>query len=956
MKAGRSPYRSRLYPISGFAMPSSLDEFQSRLEQHFFALAEIRRKDGHPVFALEHGLSSLELADINGLLKREFIRSGLVGGHWLAWVLFAAEQGYNYDGEEYWHSFAARMPSWQEGGRPQIRDWFLRFHQRYFGVCPTGAWASQFSIIAWPITHALLPKDLQFHLAKSLFDARYDLASLDDVTPASVGQLIASSAHYGSSRFQSFLEQEDLVGRIVLALLHHGSEREQVIHSMTLTRIVSDLDEARDYLDDARKVYSAPHVVVSRGPKLEGTTAMPSAEVDIPAPGSFGRRAGVRPAFSAYREREGSWKLAIRFPGFVSVAEHSPALRTLLGRSRINVPCIGATWLPSGWLLSANAQRAITRWPDANTCLIQLEAGDALLQALLDAECVVPNTENWLFCVGNDGVGEFVRNRKVWHGRKYLILSRDPFAISAFLEPSQIRCPGLYGVFLEMPERVPAALEDLLRSLSLDFCRSILVEPVGLLPRSLDSDASSEWLSTEAPCFAISYNHESASYAVRLDQEEPVRLHARNDQGPVFVRLDPLPPGDHTLSIRVESGGQFVEVTAELHVRPPGAWSAQNCVPSGMLVDLTPPDPTIDQLLDGDVVIEVFGPPGHVVRCSIDLFDASGSHLLTEKMFDAPMPIGRGCWQRELGRFLASDRDDLPYLVARSGVLNIDSPELGRYRHALARPLLPTRWICRRHHHAYRAVLIDDSGGEATKAFFFSFQKPATERRLRLEDALSGIDVEAPGGLFVTEASNAESVVLSVQNPITTGLAALGISIDRLSLAAIEDKAFLLRMCARWGKARIAGPLATFRRNQVQEAIELRLLALLCGKHWAVLEQKFRTDPGRSDAWSELEAAVKVQSNFGIAIGRLMQSHVEKSIEERIDDLVGKAKTYGICEDRLISEAACQLALNMPNFLSWTSDSFDDKLEAITQFPAIIRGARLIALASLRASNEAIGQ
>lgn len=939
-------------------MPSSLDEFQSRLERHFSALAEARRADRHPVFALEHGLSPSELAEISGLLTREFSRSGLVGGHWLVWVLFAAEQGYNYDGQEYWHSFAARLPSWQMTSRPQIRDWFVRFHKRYFGVLPTGAWASQFSIIAWPITHALLPRDLQFHLAKSLFDARYDVASLDDVTPASVGRLIASSAHYGSSRFRSFLEQEDLVGRIVLALLHHGSEREQVIHSATLTRIVSDLDEARDYLDDARKVYSAPQVV-SRTPRLEAAPVVPDTVTEDVRNGGYVRGpASARPAFSAYRERDGLWKFRIGFPGFISIAERNSSLRALLRRTRISIPCTGTTWLPSGWLLSASAQRAVTSWPDANASLIQLETGDAALQALLDAECVLPHAENWLFCIGADGMGELVRNRKVWQGRKYLIVSRDPLPTSIFWELIQIGCAGLYGVFVRMPESVPAALESLLQSLGFAFRRSVLVEPIGILPRNLDSDVTSEWLTTEAPCFAISCNRDSASYDMRLNREEPVRVHARRDQGPVFIHLDPLPPGDHALSVRIDSGNGGTatggdEITIELRVRPPGTWSAQNCLPNGMLVDLTPPAPTIDQLLDGDVVAEVFGPSGHAVRCSIDLFDAAGNSLHTEKIFDAPMPIGRGCWQRELDRFLASDRDDLPYLVARSGVLNIESPELGRYRHALARPLLPTRWICLRHQHSYRAVLVDDTGGEATKASFFSFQEPATERRLRLESALSGLDVEAPGGLLLAESGEiAESVVLSVPTPITSGLAALGIPISQSCLMAIDDKAFLLRVCARWGKARIAGPLAAFRRKKVLEAIESRLMALLCGKHWSVLEQKFRAAPERGNTWGELEAAVKAQSNFGIAIGRLMRSSAQKSIEERIDDLAAKAKSYGLCDDCSICETACRLVLDAPNFLSWADDLLDDKLEALTQFPAVIRGARLMALASLRGPGE----
>ena len=98
--------------------------------------------------------------------------------NWLVWIVFATEQGYDYDGDEYWNTFERRMPVWDRGWRPSLRAWFGKFHETYGGFRPVGSWANHFSIIAWPITHALLPKDLQVQLARALYALRYQLASL----------------------------------------------------------------------------------------------------------------------------------------------------------------------------------------------------------------------------------------------------------------------------------------------------------------------------------------------------------------------------------------------------------------------------------------------------------------------------------------------------------------------------------------------------------------------------------------------------------------------------------------------------------------------------------------------------------------------------------------------------------------------------------------------------------
>jgi len=239
-------------------MPMPLEDWQRRLERHFTQLAKARSHSGFPLFALEHDLTDSEFEEIGTQLRSRLALGLRLDPHWLLWVVYATELGYDYDGGEYWHSFEERTPRWRDkGSRNQIREWFSRFQLVYQGVTPSGTWAGQFPIIAWPITHAILSKYLQWQFAKALYDLRYRLAGLEALSPEAVGQLLAANAWEASSRFQEFLQQEALTGRIVLALLSDRNvEGQSPIYPQTLQRLVSGLERVqstREWLKETRR-------------------------------------------------------------------------------------------------------------------------------------------------------------------------------------------------------------------------------------------------------------------------------------------------------------------------------------------------------------------------------------------------------------------------------------------------------------------------------------------------------------------------------------------------------------------------------------------------------------------------------------------------------------------------------------------------------------------------------
>src|SRR5664280_169176 len=134
-----------------------LAELQSRLEEHFALLAGQRESRGYPLFALEHGLSTDDVEMLGTALNDDLSTSRMVRPrYWLPWIVFAAEVGYAYDGDEYWTSFRNRIPGWERfGDRDVIRDLFVKLGREFSGFTPKGRFAEHFTIIAWPIAHSI---------------------------------------------------------------------------------------------------------------------------------------------------------------------------------------------------------------------------------------------------------------------------------------------------------------------------------------------------------------------------------------------------------------------------------------------------------------------------------------------------------------------------------------------------------------------------------------------------------------------------------------------------------------------------------------------------------------------------------------------------------------------------------------------------------------------------------
>jgi hypothetical protein len=316
----------------------NIKAWHEKLDAHFRTLSQERIKgEGWPTYCLEHGLSPQEIKDLKQTIQAEIKNGVLSDTYWLPWIIYAAEVGYEYEGYEYWQSFE-KTPGWaQHGDRHKIREMFCRFAQKFGGAKPSGVWAGHFTIICWPITHAILPKDLQRQLAKVLYDLRYSFNDSLLRSPDRLGEQIAQRSAYGTTRFQQFSQNTSLVGQIATALLFYEAERARtlLLHS-TLQRITKDLEKeqrSREWLRDARSRAQRVHLNgLSRGSTPQRTYPVSPQEARTEL-----AELAIEPRVILRPESPSTWKVLLEVPDFAPLLGRFPKLRSVLANSRCKV-------------------------------------------------------------------------------------------------------------------------------------------------------------------------------------------------------------------------------------------------------------------------------------------------------------------------------------------------------------------------------------------------------------------------------------------------------------------------------------------------------------------------------------------------------------------------------------------------------------------------------------------
>ena len=690
-------------------MASELQTWQDRLAPHFAALRDQRRAANAelPVFGLEHGLDPSEVEQLESAIRHHIKSLPPSRNHELPWIVYSSEIGYRFSGDEYWQTFERETPGWiKRGSRYWIRDCYRRFKRDFGGAEPTGAWAEHFSIICWPITHAILPKDLQRQLAWTLYELRYLFSKEILESPAKLGDLIASRSWARSSRFQDFAQEKELLGQFATALLlHEEPDSARLLHSATLTRISQDLEQeriarrwlqrARESAKDLRRVRGFTGGSISQATS-RSTTNLEFARQEVAALG-IEPRLVLRPT-AADRV---SWDVWLEIPDLSGLLHRFPGQRSVLTGSRCTVSGSQGRPLARGRCLHGPQQVRLRHWPRDDEVLLQFEQAHDQLEFLLRTECLLRPGPKWLFRIAADGLAYECRTLRVRPGERYILVSTDGSATAGFDSSSlNIECDGIDGRILDLPSALNEKWQDELLRLGLQRTSKIEVWPAGLGAVAWDGEGHGEWLASDRLCLAILADHPLASIALSVadDQASFLEIESIEPGKPCFVEVPRLPIGVHRIraSARRDVREELVELgdlELTIRIQAPRQSTLGPSSHSAFRVQIDPARPSLEDFWEGQSEVSISGPAKHSVMCQLELFDRDGDTRSFEKAMRAfKMPVSADRWWASFNNQVRTGRRaQEAYDTARFCQLHFDAGELGKFTTRFEREFSPLR-------------------------------------------------------------------------------------------------------------------------------------------------------------------------------------------------------------------------------------------------------------------------
>ena len=596
---------------------------------------------------------------------------------------------------------------------------------------PSGRWAHHFSIICWPITHAVLPKDLQRQLARVLYELRHRFSGDILESPASLGELIAARSWNATSRFQNLAQETQLLGQIATALLFQGEfGTANLMHPATLRRIGEDLDRerrAREWLNGARQSARARTQVRGLGLPARGTIStdisrQDEARKEIIALG-IEPRVVLRPTNSP----DASWEVSLEIPDLSHLLMRFPETRATLTGSRCVVAGAAGRPLARGRCLHGNQCVRLAQWPRADDVLLQFEQSNPQLDFLLRAQCLLRPGPKWLFRVASDGLAYECRSLRVRPGQKYILINTaGPIPLDGHACAIKFSCKRVYGAILELPQSLTVEWEESLQILGLSQAGTVEIWPAGLSAAEWDGEGYGEWLASEQPCLAILGDHPLDSLSISMDDNayRPLELTSVKPGEPIFVELPRLSVGRHSLCVSAKSVGGGVAPQGDLEIlmriREPRPWSPNGSSATGPLsVQLDPPVPTLEGLWEGRVAVSLQGPSGRTTGCRVSLFEREGeSPTISKRLPKISIPLMAGEWRAYFERYFQGPpsarqkkKTQEAYDISRICQLEFDADELGAFTVRFEREFTPLRWVLRRHGAKSILALLDDTGG-----------------------------------------------------------------------------------------------------------------------------------------------------------------------------------------------------------------------------------------------------
>ena len=298
-------------------------------------------------------------------------------------------------------------------------------------------------------------------------------------------------------------------------------------------------------------------------------------------------------------------------------------------------------------------------------------------------------------------------------------------------------CAGIKSFRVQVPSNVSTEDTAWLDPLDLQVAWTIRVWPAGLPGRGWDGEGSSEWLTTEAPCFGIVHDHPVDAYSLCLNHGTETVVEAGAVGYPTFVRIAPLPAGTHRLTVKARRSTSLDPIVStpaaegfvQLDVRESEPWIPGAVSHSGLIATIDPHDADLDTFWRNEVSLSVLGPESHSVRLAVSLEGRDGREIISEQVGNPMMlPIMPDAWSKRFGRLLKREENAWRYLEAAGGRLTIRGEELGEFSFQFEHDVPPLRWVPRRDRDDIVIRLIDDTGLEGSGPEVFFLQHGASSQ------------------------------------------------------------------------------------------------------------------------------------------------------------------------------------------------------------------------------------
>lgn len=937
---------------------TNLQNFHEYLAQQFADLRDQRALLGDaPVFALEHDLSSSDLDELKGA-----VRSAVALGfdhkywrvNWLPFVVYAAELGFSYVGDEFWMTFESNTPKWElYGDRTRVRMWFQRFAREYGGAIPVGAFAKNFSIIAWPITHAVLPRYLQRNLAYLLFDFRMGLTTDLLHQPEELGKHLAARAWDFTERFRLFCENTSLLGHVAAALLSGDDERSPFLLHSTLVRIVEGLEQesqAKYWLQGARRAASQVrarglHPAANRG----GGAATAHDRLPNPTDPRLVLRAG-----------DDGWRLYAELPDLSSLSRRLPHIYEELRTKRARIEGAEQTVVARGRLTTIGQEVRLTRWPSPDEPFVQLEDGDDRSNRIIEDQVMISRGPIWLFKRRGRDLAVEVKGKLVRPGSTYYVAHDGSWSAPdvEWVQALTVDVADVQGVRLDVPQHISEAESDALVAVGLSVRTDVDVRPVGFTARAWDGEGAIEWLAGESGLIGIRAGQIPSTFTLELAG----RLRTQpwpNDEHDLYLRLDDLPVGEHLLQVTLSSAEQKVLTHGSLaitvrdpHVRAEGAELGE-----GIRLLASPARPTMSELWESDAV-SIIGPSGLKVELLATLRDEKNREL-AKVQHPVLLPLRESDWTGVANKVRRDERFARQFDQAESVELSVSRAGVGYASLSVDRGFQPLRWQLFREREGNRAHLIDRTDSGTTKVEMYRVEAPLTSVA-----CAAGADVLSPatGGLLrATAAGDGVDAVATVLLP-TQPSDLLG---ARRTLPEVQtgtkspgEVLRLVQGYELWAEADLPGDVfAQFQRDEVLEAITRAAVCLVAGSRWTGIERQILRAPDPLDFINDLQAAVgdsEDHKRLARTIGMSLHSWLDpvSLLTGFAEVMQGTLRANNLAHHDSAPRFLLSLAGRAGLVANWPVVERGVFLQAIVNTPLLLRAARFAVL-STRYLSEA---